>query len=102
MSVSRPLAGGGQGYQHSPSRRHDALYYYFSRLVAPIWNHAICRIRNGVEVLSLWSTANSFDLTAISASMDPSILPALAGRSFCHLACDGQHLSGDLIRAMIK
>ncbi|VDM85092.1 unnamed protein product, partial [Strongylus vulgaris] len=59
-------------------------------------------IESSAEVLSLWSTANSFDLTAISASMDPSILPALAGRSFCHLACDGQHLSGDLIRAMIK
>ncbi|RCN50020.1 hypothetical protein ANCCAN_03849 [Ancylostoma caninum] len=169
-TMSKPLAGGGQGYQHSPSRRHDALYYYFSRLVAPIWNHAICRVKNGAlvtslssaemdwlstelrklgqamekygllpkpdvtwnntavaklnvqasnlerqslialrkliessaELLSLWSTANSFDLKAISASMDPAILPTLAGRPFCHLVCDGQHLSGDLIRAMIK
>ncbi|EYC31518.1 hypothetical protein Y032_0004g2199 [Ancylostoma ceylanicum] len=169
-TMSKPLAGGGQGYQHSPSRRHDALYYYFSRLVTPIWNHAICRVKSGAlitslssaemdwlsaelrklgqvmekygllpkpdvtwnntavaklnvqasnlerqslialrkliessaELLSLWSTANSFDLKAISASMDPAILPTLAGRPFCHLVCDGQHLSGDLIRAMIK
>ncbi|KAK6047703.1 hypothetical protein COOONC_14791, partial [Cooperia oncophora] len=167
---NKPIASGGQGYAHSPSRRHDALYYYFSRLVAPIWNHAICRVKNGVlitslsseemdwlsnelrklgqvmekynllpkpdvtwnntatgkmnvqassmerqslvalrkliessaEVLSLWSSANSFDLKAISASMEPGSLPTLAGRPFCHLVCDGQHLNGDLIRTMIK
>ncbi|VDO19325.1 unnamed protein product [Heligmosomoides polygyrus] len=171
MRLNKPLAGGGgQGYAHSPSRRHDALYYYFSRLVAPIWNHSICRVKNGAlitslsseemdwlsnelrklgqamekygllpkpdvtwnnttvgkmnvqassmerqslvalrklvessaEVLSLWSTACAFDLKAISASMDPCSLPSLAGRPFCHLVCDGQHLNGDLIRAMIK
>ncbi|XGW31805.1 hypothetical protein V3C99_010182 [Haemonchus contortus] len=169
-TMNKPLASGGQGYAHSPSRRHDALYYYFSRLVTPIWNHAICRVTNGVlttslsseemdwlsnelrklgqvmekynllpkpdvtwnnstvgkmnvqassmerqslialrkliessaEVLSLWSSANSFDLRAISASMDPAMLPTLAGRPFCHLVCDGQHLNGDLIRTMIK
>ncbi|PAV70686.1 hypothetical protein WR25_06751 [Diploscapter pachys] len=32
--------------QHVPSRRHDALYYYFSRLVSPIWNHSICSVVN--------------------------------------------------------
>ncbi|KAJ1351277.1 hypothetical protein KIN20_007259 [Parelaphostrongylus tenuis] len=168
--MRKPLAGGGQGYQHSPSRKHDALYYYFSRLVSPIWNHPICRVKNGVlvtsitsqemdwlsaelrklgevmekygllpkadfiwentttgkmnvqasnierqsiislrkliefsaEVLSLWSSANSFNLTAISAGMDPATLPALASRHFCHLVCDAQHLNGDLIRAMIR
>ncbi|WKY04656.1 hypothetical protein Q1695_005570 [Nippostrongylus brasiliensis] len=169
-TMNKPLAGGGQGFAHSPSRRHDALYYYFSRLVTPIWNHTICRVKDGAlvtslssqemdwlsnelrklgqamerygllpkpdvtwnntasgkmnvqassmerqslialrkliessaEVLSLWSSANSFDLKAISASMDPSALPLLAARPFCHLVCDGQHLNGDLIRAMIK
>uniref|UniRef100_A0A0K0CWC2 Nucleoporin_N domain-containing protein n=1 Tax=Angiostrongylus cantonensis TaxID=6313 RepID=A0A0K0CWC2_ANGCA len=229
LTVRKPLASGGQGYQHSPSRKHDALYYYFSRLVSPIWNHPVCRVKNGVlvtslssqemdwlsaelrklsevmdkyglvpkadftwentstgkmncvysigigfsvcevsgveektniefqfamlivllvqasnlerqsiislkkviefsavsnvffslfvtvvnhgpdprdphllEVLSLWSSANSFDLKAISASMDPTTLPALASRPFCHLICDAQHLNGDLIRAMIS
>ncbi|KAK6748294.1 hypothetical protein RB195_001115 [Necator americanus] len=169
-TMTKSMASGGQGYQHSPSRRHDALYYYFSRLVTPIWNHAICRVKSGAlvtslssaemdwlsgelrklgqamekygllpkpdvtwnnttmgklnvqasnlerqslvalwklvessaEVLSLWSIANSFDLMAISASMDPALLPTLAARPFCHLVCDGQHISGDLIRAMIK
>ncbi|VDM64036.1 unnamed protein product [Angiostrongylus costaricensis] len=169
-SMRKPVASGGQGYQHSPSRKHDALYYYFSRLVSPIWNHPVCRVKNGVlvtslssqemdwlsaelrklsevmdkyglvpkadftwentstgkmnlqasnlerqsiislkkviefsaEVLSLWSSANSFDLKAISASMDPITLPALASRPFCHLVCDAQHFNGDLIRAMIR
>lgn len=26
----------------STTRRHDALFYYFSRLVAPVWNDTIC------------------------------------------------------------
>ncbi|EFO87357.1 CRE-NPP-8 protein [Caenorhabditis remanei] len=30
----------------SPSRRHDALFYYFSRLVAPVWNDTICEVHN--------------------------------------------------------
>ncbi|KAK5976218.1 hypothetical protein GCK32_008414 [Trichostrongylus colubriformis] len=153
-TMNKPLASGGQGYAHSPSRRHDALYYYFSRLLVTslsseemdwlanelrklgqvmekynllpkpdvTWNNtavgkmsvqassmerqslvALRRlIECSAEVLSLWSSANSFDLRAISASMDPATLPTLAGRPFCHLACDGQHLNGDLIRTMIK
>lgn len=30
----------------SPSRRHDALFYYFSRLVGPVWNDMICEVVN--------------------------------------------------------
>ncbi|ETN83208.1 hypothetical protein NECAME_07506 [Necator americanus] len=55
MRLTKSMASGGQGYQHSPSRRHDALYYYFSRLVTPIWNHAICRVKSGALVTSLSS-----------------------------------------------
>lgn len=34
----------------SPSRRHDALFYYFSRLVAPVWNDTICEVLNGKQL----------------------------------------------------
>lgn len=30
----------------STTRRHDALFYYFSRLVAPVWNDTICELVN--------------------------------------------------------
>ncbi|UMM31334.1 hypothetical protein L5515_012851 [Caenorhabditis briggsae] len=30
----------------STTRRHDALFFYFSRLVAPVWNDTICEIFN--------------------------------------------------------
>ncbi|CAD6193604.1 unnamed protein product [Caenorhabditis auriculariae] len=33
-----------------PSRRHDALYYYFSRLVMPIWNYPLCKVVAGKQL----------------------------------------------------
>uniref|UniRef100_A0A1I7TPY0 Nucleoporin_N domain-containing protein n=1 Tax=Caenorhabditis tropicalis TaxID=1561998 RepID=A0A1I7TPY0_9PELO len=43
MSVT---AGPNAHVRMSPSRRHDALFYYFSRLVAPVWNDTICEVLN--------------------------------------------------------
>uniref|UniRef100_A0A1I7X7C7 NPH3 domain-containing protein n=1 Tax=Heterorhabditis bacteriophora TaxID=37862 RepID=A0A1I7X7C7_HETBA len=139
-SVNHSVGGAGQGYQHAPSRRHDALYYYFSRLVAPIWNYPLCEVKDNTLYTVLnssemdwlsaelrrlgdvmekygllpkpdttWNNtstgkmnANGFDLSAISAGIDPSSLPTLAARRFCQLVGENQHLNGDLIRAMIK
>lgn len=36
----------GGNMKMSPSRRHDALFYYFSRLVAPVWSDTICEVVN--------------------------------------------------------
>ncbi|CAI2351653.1 unnamed protein product [Caenorhabditis sp. 36 PRJEB53466] len=45
--LDHSMAAGGNGnLRMSPSRRHDALFYYFSRLVAPVWNDTICEVVN--------------------------------------------------------
>lgn len=35
--------------RYSSSHKHDALYFYFSRLVQPIWEKSLCRL-NGLTV----------------------------------------------------
>ncbi|CAB3405853.1 unnamed protein product [Caenorhabditis bovis] len=45
--LSTSMTSGAKNMRMSPSRRHDALFYYFSRLVAPMWNDTICEVFNG-------------------------------------------------------
>ncbi|CAJ0914543.1 unnamed protein product, partial [Mesorhabditis belari] len=38
---------GNSFYQFRPSKRHDALYAYFARLVAPLWSQPIVLVNDG-------------------------------------------------------
>ncbi|CAL2042160.1 unnamed protein product [Caenorhabditis brenneri] len=53
LDVTLASAHGGN-MKMSPSRRHDALFYYFSRLVAPVWNEAICEVVNNKQLKILF------------------------------------------------
>ncbi|CAI5449360.1 unnamed protein product [Caenorhabditis angaria] len=170
--LNTSIATGATNLRMSPSRRHDALFYYFSRIVSPIWNDTICEVLMGkslritfepdrilflrnellklgrimdeyrlvpnvdfggyannmsdklnaeatslerkslvglrklvdstIETVSLWILANEYNLSAISAGMNPAILPTFASRKLALLVSDGSNLNAELIRAMIK
>lgn len=53
--------------RYSSSHKHDALYFYFSRLVQPIWEKSLCRL-NGLTVEYIYLFYLVFQLeTAITS-----------------------------------